>query len=272
MVPDVLQAEFKLGAAVTRGPGGNLEPLHNRSGISLLFAAGMRPTASDIERLGAEALGLGQSARISYRPPDDHGWIELLASGLTFDLRGLAPGSAAPLPQATQVYALPEDIGRFVFEAVSLAPGAHIAAGGALLPVIRTLLGLAAALVIELPVTAVCWNPAGVWTEPKYFSRIAINWLSGGPFPSLGLTSLRERRDGGLESAGLAYFVGQEVCVAPGIGAPGADMAKIAGRVADHLIRHGPLDRPERFAGLDGEALVLNPSPDGRNVVVARAA
>jgi hypothetical protein len=271
MVPDVC-TEFDLGAAVAREPGGKLEPLHNRSGISLLFTAGTRPTATEVEHLAGEALALGRSARISYRPPDDHGWVELLARGLTYDLRGLAPGSAAPLPQATQVYALPEDIGRFELEAVSLSPGAHIAAGGALLPVIRTLVGLAAGLVLELPVAAVCWNPAGIWTEPKYFSRIAVNWLSGGPFPSLGLTGVREHRDGGLESSGLAYFTGQEVRVVAGVGSPGADMAKIAGRVIDHLVRYGPLDRPERFAGLDGEALVLDPTPDGRHVVVAKAA
>lgn len=260
------------GAGSRARLGGGLEQLLGKAGISLLFAVDARPTASDVERLLAEALPSGQGARISHRPPDDHGWLELLASGLTYDLRGLAPGSAAPLPAAQHVYGLPADIEKFEFEAVSLAPGAHIAAGGALLPVVRTLLGLAAGLALELPITAVCWNPAKVWMDPKYFGRIVINWLSGGPFPALGLTGLRSRADGGVESSGLAYFTGQEIHVPARVGEPGSEATKLAGRVIDHLVRCGPLDQPERFAGPDGEALVLQPSPDRRYVVVARPA
>jgi hypothetical protein len=242
------------------------------SGVSLLFAVGARPAVGDFERLLVTASEVGKVARISHRPPDDQGWIELLASGLTFDLQGLEPGEGAAVVPASHLYGLSQDIGKFEFEAISLVPSAHIAAGGALLPVVRVLMRLAAVLTTELPVRAVCWNPAQAWMEPKYFSRIMAHWLSGGPFPSLGLTALRRRDDGAVESSGLAFFTGQELCVAEHEEAAGSETMKLAARVIDKLVAHGPLERPETFAGLEGERLIAEPSPDGRYVVVTKAA
>ena len=263
---------MELGSALRAQAGGYLEPLHAKSGISLLFEAGSRPEPADIERLLAANTDSSWSARIGYRPPDDHGWIELLASGLTFELRGLVPGVAAPVTPVNHVYGLPADIERFGLEAVTLTPGAHVAAGGALMPVVRIHLALAASLALELPIVAVCWNPAGSWMDPKYFGRVVVNWLSGGGFPALGLTGLRRRDDGGLESSGLAYFIGQEVCVPRRPDEPQSETMHLAGRMIDHLVRHGPLEDAARFSGPSGESLLAEPSPDGRHILVARAA
>ena len=238
----------------------------------MLFAVGDRPAASDIERLLTASNHSGHAARISHRPPDDHGWLELLASGLTYDLRGLAPGSAAPIPPVDDVYGLPRDIHKFEFEAISLAPGAHIAAGGALMPVVRILMGLAANLASELPLTAICWNPARSWMEPRYFGRIVVNWLSGGTFPALGLTCLRNRPDGVVESSGLAFFIGQELLVPERGDEPVSETVKLAGRIVDHLVRQGPLARSDTFSGPGGEQLRLEPSSDGRQVLAKRSA
>ncbi len=243
-----------------------------KAGISLLFAAGNRPTATLVEHLMLGASHEEVSARIGHRPPDEHGWIELVASGLTFDLRGLAPGMAAPQVPANHLYGLPEDIGQLALEPVLLTPGPHIASGGATMPVVRTLMRLAATLALELPVVAVCWDPAGAWMDPKYFSRIMFSWLSGGAFPALGLVGLRWRHDGAVESAGLEFFTGQELCVGQRAGEGGPDTMKLAARVIDRLVAHGRLDRAEIFAGTDGEALRAEPSPDGRRVVVSRSA
>lgn len=242
------------------------------AGMSLLFASGSRPTAREVERLLAQPLASGRGAQISHRPCGDQGWLELLASGLTYDLRGLVPAVPAARPPVTHVYGLPIDIGKFDFEAVLLAPGEHIAAGGALLPVVRTLLDLAAGLALELPVAAVCWNPASAWMEPRYFSRIAANWLAGGPFPALGLTGLKAGADGEMRSEGLAFFIGQEVHVRLGGGVPQAEVTKVAVRVIDHLMRHGPLEGPESFVGPKDQPLVIAPAPDARQVVVVRTA
>lgn len=238
----------------------------------MLFAVGARPTAGEIERLLTASSQPGHAARISHRPPDDHGWLELLASGLTYDLRGLAPGCAAPIPPLCDVYGLPQDIDKFEFEAISLAPGPHIAAGGSLMPVVRILIGVAANLALELPITAVCWSPAGSWMEPRYFGRIVVNWLSGGAFPALGLTCLRSRPDGVIESTGLAFFTGQELLVPERLGETKAEAVKLAGRIVDHLVRHGPLERSDTFSGPGGEQLVIERSSDGRHVLAKRSA
>lgn len=242
------------------------------SGVSLLFAVGARPAVSDIESLLAPPGEIGKIARVSHRPLNAEGWLELLASGLTFDVQGLAPGRGAQVQPPGHLYGLPQDLGKFAFEAISVVPGSHIAAGAALLPVVRVMMRLAAGLAAELPVRAVCWNPAQAWMDPKYFGRIMKHWLSGGPFPSLGLTALRRREDGAVESSGLAFFTGQELCVTEHDEAAGSETMKLAARVIDRLVAHGPLEQSETFAGLEGERLIAEPSPDGRYVVVTKAA
>ena len=47
---------------------------------------------------------------------------------------------------------------------------------------------------------------------------------------------------------------------------------KLAARVIDKLVAHGPLEKSETFACLEGERLIAEPSPDGRYVVVKKAA
>jgi hypothetical protein len=246
--------------------------LQAKAGVSLLFAPGGRPSASDVERLMLDAAASEIAARISHRPPDDHGWLELLVSGLTFDLRGLAPGMAAPILPPGPVYGLPADVDKFAFEAVLLVPGAHIAAGGAMMPVVRVLIGLAANLALQLPLTAICWNPAQSWMEPRYFGRMAVSWLSRGAFPVLGLTGVQRRSDGAFESTGLAYFTGQEVRLNGRGGEPDSEAVKLAGRIVDHLVRHGPLESPDTLVAPGGEVLLLEPSRDGRMVEVSRGA
>jgi hypothetical protein len=236
----------------------------------LLFAAGARPSASDVARLLATSAPGGQAATVSHRPSDDHGWLELLASGLTFDLRGLAPSVAAPMPAVGHVYGLPADIAKFDFEAISLAPGQHVAAGANLMPVIRTLIGLAANLALQLPITAICWNPAQSWMEPKYFGRVVVSWLSGGPFPVLGLTGVHRLPDGVLESSGLAFFTGQELRVPEREGEPGSETVRLAARLIDRLVQHGRLDKAEEMIGIGGEQLVAQPTADGRHISVSR--
>ncbi|MDR2857218.1 MAG: hypothetical protein LBV50_05155, partial [Novosphingobium sp.] len=249
---------------------GDLEPLQVNSGISLLFAPGDRPSTSDLEHLLLVPGHAGQGARIGHRPPDDHGWLELLASGLTFDVSGLAPGAAAPMPHVGQVHDLPADVDSSGCEAISIMPGAHIAAGGALMPVLRAMMGLAADLVLQLRTTAVCWNPACIWMAPGYFSRLVVHWLAGGPFPALGLTGLRCGADGVVASSGLAFFIGQEIAVTDRKGAIGSETMQLAARIVEHLVGEGPVSRHETLRTASGEVLALEPSQDGRTVAVSR--
>jgi len=230
--------------------------------LSLLFGQGHRPDDAALEALAGCAAGFPHFT-ISHRPAAEEGWLELLASGLTFDCRGLAPAEAqAPPPAGTLLGLAAAPQG----EAISLAPGPHLAEGGGLLPVVRVLAGLGAAL-CDLPgLEAVVWHPARSWMKPDYYRQIVESWLSGGAFPALGLTTLEREGAGGMTSLGLALFTGQELRlegmerIAPG------DQARIAMRLVHELVSDGPLDGPRDYLGPAGE--IFHAVPDGRFVRV----
>lgn len=229
------------------------------SGVSLLFAPGHRPDLGAIERLLASSTEGAPRGLVSHRPAEAEGWVELLASGLTFELHGLVPAASCRIDEAQHTFgvtraAMPERL-----EAVRLVPGGHIAAGGRMLPVVRTLTGLAVGFALVLPVAAVCWEAAESWMEPGYFARVIVNWLSGGPFPALGLTAIERHDDGSVESVGLGFFSGQEVRVEPRPGESASDTAKLALRVIDHVIRHGPVDRLIQLDSAGGETVFAEP-------------
>lgn len=236
-------------------------------GVSLLFAPSSRPSVAEIESLLHGGGAGAPTARISHRPPAQEGWLELLASGLTFDLSGLAPALPTELPASRHFYgfdAVPIVNG---LEAVRLAPSGHIAGGAMMPPVVRTAVGLAAALSLHLPVSAVAWHSAGTVMEPGYFARVVMNWLGGGAFPALGLSALVEAEDGSVVSQGLEAFCGQEFQLEPGQGEARADTVKLALRVADHLVRRGPVTAP---APIEGTGLLAEPSQVGKLVWIWR--
>ncbi|WP_059150742.1 hypothetical protein [Novosphingobium barchaimii] len=239
-------------------------------GLSLLFRAGTRPGAQDIARVIESSQAAGALARVSHMPESDEGWLELLANGLTFDVRGLAPASPVPITAPGYTFGFEfEDATQGLFEAVELLPSGHIAAGGRLQPVLRTMMGLAADLGLHLPVTGVAWGPAQTLMEPRYFSRMVLGWLSGGTFPALGLTALVRGTDGSIASQGLAHFTGQEMQIEGRAGESPADTVKLAIRVVDHLVRQGRIAEPMRI-GTGPGALLLEPSQVGKLVLVWR--
>lgn len=235
-------------------------------GVSLLFEMGSRPTADDIA--GVLESG-GVLARISHRPKNDEGWLELLSSGLTFDMSGLAPQARSSSLPVRHVYGFEQPVPDFArLEGVEIAPGRHIAAGRAMLPVVRTLAGLAAGMALQLPVAAVVWHSAGTVMAPAYFARIVMNWLGGGAFPALGLAALVPAPDGSVASQGLAAFTGQEFQLEAQSGEARAETIKLAIRVADYLVRHGVVMRPGLIEG--GGGLFAEPSQVGNLVWIWR--
>jgi hypothetical protein len=243
---------------------------NSQAGLSLLFANGKRPSANDIERLLASADVAGAAAHVSYRPPDDaDGLLELLVSGLTFDLCGLAPAAPLQPPQRRYEFGLERlgvDSG---LEAITLVPGHHLTGGFAMIPVVQAMLGLAGHIALPLAVEAVCWHPARSWMDPQYFSRVALGWLSGGAFPALGLTAL-EHTGEGVRSEGLTFFAGQELLVERRRGEAAADTAKLAVRFIDYMVSNGPFRREIDFEGPDGAPLRVSPSEYGKLVTVRR--
>lgn len=242
-----------------------------RTGVSLLFPAGARPAAADVcRRLRAPESGV--AARVAHDAHVAEGWLELLASGLTFELRsvGLRGGAVAPALHEHRYGFLGSDPFGDV-EMMELIPSGHIAAGAGLQPVVRTMAGLAASLALELSACAVGWSAAGTLMEPRYFSRVVLGWLGGGAFPALGLTALIPGEDGGVVSHGLSHFIGREMRLEPRAGESRADAVKVAIRVIDELVRQGPPAGPCTIAA-GAESLVAEPSQVGNVIWVWREA
>jgi hypothetical protein len=234
--------------------------------LSLNFASGSRPALAALTALGAAE---GPAHFVVTHAAQDGAvhWAELLSSGLTFDCLGLAPGAAigeSPCNTLLGLKSLPAG------EAIALRPGPHIADGAALQPVLRVLLALADSLATLPGVAAVCWWPSQSAMEPKYFRRIVQDWLSGGAFPALGLTTLEVLPDGALNSRGLNFFVGQELAVQPGVAAKPEQCAQLAVRLIDRLITEGALSEPRAFA-FDGlPPVIVAPVDGGRMLRVTR--
>lgn len=263
-----------VGSALAGNVAANTQTNGSIATLSLLFAPGDRPTAqavrTAIETPAESPAPNSVAARVSFTPESDDGWLELLASGLTFDLSGLAPASSKRVARSDHRFGLPGELDETALDALLLMPGHHIAGAGAMLPVIRIMVGLAARLARSLPVKGVCWHPAGSCMEPGYFARVVDAWLAGGAFPSLGLAAFVPRGDGGLRSVGLDFFIGQELDVAARAGESRVDTTRLAMRIADQLVASGRLERTETFTGPDGEVLRAEPDRDRRLVRVLR--
>lgn len=202
---------------------------------------------------------------ISHRPEPHEGWAELLSSGLTFDCNGLSPGDAEESPTSGALLGLDTvPMG----EAIALRPGPHIVAGQGLLPVVRVLAAVGVRLSALPGVRAICWGPAGSWMDPAYYQRVVGDWLAGGAFPALGLTSLRRESNGAMVSLGLGLLIGQELRFEPERSISAGAVARLSVRLIDELIASGPLSEAREFAGPDGETLLAVPVRGGEQLRV----
>ncbi|WP_162925344.1 hypothetical protein [Aurantiacibacter odishensis] len=189
----------------------------------------------------------------------EEGWLELLANGLTFDCTGLAPQVGSEVPDLAHSYALPPAFSADEHQAISIRPGPHLSAGGAMFPVVRTLAMIAASLAALDGVQAVAWHPARCAVDAGYFRRTVSNWIEGGVFPALGLAALASDGNGGVRSEGLSLFTGQELHVRPEVANDMAEGSKIALRLLDWLVENGRITESFSFTGPSGETLRLEP-------------
>lgn len=238
---------------------------------ALLFPRGARPTAAVVRALALASGNFAITFDSAERAGEDRQterWVEILANGLTFDLLGLLPGPAATPPPRAHVFGLADDSAAERLEAMVLRPGPHLAGGAGAMPVIRQL-ALVAAQLAELPgIKAVAWPAARIWNGVQHFRDVVLRWSEGGVFPGFGLVALASMPDGGIQSEGMALFIGQELRLEPELARDRAAGAKIGLRLLHWLSEHGPVTEPDAVTGPDGQPLRLAPSPNGRFVRV----
>ena len=254
-----------------------------RPALVLTFAPGSRPDRASVAAAieGLARLAISHDPATTDRPlhaadplrtaADGADWLELVVDGLTFDLVGLAPGAPVAAPDVAYRYncEIDSEIGG---EAIALLPGPHIVDGTRTLPVLRTLLGLAADLVQALPgVETVGWSPARSAIAPQFFTRTIRAWLEGGPFPALGVLGLWFDPSGALRSEGLAFLIGAELRVDSELTTDRAKAMRLAVRVVHELVGAQLPDAPQDFVTEEGEYLVLDPDPAARVIEILPA-
>ncbi len=230
---------------------------------AILYDSGSVP---DVESLVVAAHQHGGFA-VTHKPVTGEGWAEVLRDGLTFDLRGLSGGPVAVPGAITQLLGVQRgDIDGS--SALLLLPGPHLAGAEHLLPVIRVACALLVALSRIGSPTAICWNPAKSAVSSARFEQAVLPWLDGGPFPALALVSLRPEADGAIASEGLKFLIGQEFQLSDELGRGRERLSRVAIRLIDWLVAHGPVFRPAEAVLAGTGAVFLEAEGSAR--IVAR--
>ncbi|WP_109797839.1 hypothetical protein [Novosphingobium sp.] len=198
---------------------------------------------SGIDASGIDASVIDASGGGAAVPAGKVGWLELLKDGLTFDLKGLSGGN--PVPQPDVAAHLGVTAADLQDKAVlTLAPGPHLAGAERLLPVIRVTAALLRDLVRTGAASAVVWLPARLAVRTDLFEKAVSPWLEGGPFPTPALVALHRETSGKLRTEGLKFLINQELIIESDSGGASVALPKVAMRLVDWLVAHGPLSGP----------------------------
>lgn len=261
---------------------------HTR-GIYFLFDADQRPNSFAVHRFVKQVPGLS----ISFDPSssiqrqtlnsiesheddqgvvdtDSVGWLELHSSGLTFDLIGLGDGPTVTLPQTDHEFDCDGNFDRSSLSTVNLVPSEHLIAGEATMPILQGLLRLARDFVQHFEQTKyLIWPHSKSIIGRRFFESTVTAFLDGGAFPALGLTAFHEVADGGLETVGLAHFIGQELRLDANIVNDRVAATRLGVRLVNQLVLTGAVNGPEQLTGMDGQIIRLEPSENGRLIRVS---
>lgn len=202
-------------------------------------------------------------------PYGDRLWLELVTRGLSFDFVGLMPAEGLSLAERSYFFDFDKDDPLTNCEAIELLAGAHLSGGERSLPVLKAQFALCRDIVgFFSEVKAVIWPPAATLIGRRFFESTIAAWVEGGTFPALGLTAIRETDDGGLQSVGLDYIIGQEVKVEPSLTADKVEATRLAVRLINQLVLVGRVSESEYVIAPDGRRLRVEPSENGDIVKV----
>jgi len=256
--------------------------------LHLLFAKGQRPDRGAIRAFIAQqqtvAIGTDPAEHAAPNPQagfgnagatrpqtNEQGWIELLREGLSFDLHGLAPGTAPAFPAVRHRFDLPLVPTAEAYDSLVIVPGPHLAAGARSLPVLKGMLGLARDLTQHFDdLAAAAWAPSCSAIGRRFFESVITAWLDGGPFPALGLIAFEPASDDALQSLGLDFWIGQELRIEAPLSADRVAATRLGIRLVNQLVIVGALLESERIIAPDGTRLVMHPSSDRKLIRVWR--
>ncbi|MFZ1742624.1 MAG: hypothetical protein WAT93_07210 [Pontixanthobacter sp.] len=240
-----------------------------------MFPAGARPWAAEIHEICAASASLS----VSHNPHDGDAesgkksaeWLEILCDGLTFELSGLGHGECRVLEEFDAASGTIPDSIPASSQAVLLAPGPHLSGGESSMPIVRTMMALAASFAELLPaLSGFYWPPAHYVSGKTNFTRKVDNWLAGGPFPVPELISCQFDARGSLRSQGLAHFTGQELVLEPAISADRNAALQLAARLLGQILLQGRIEAADSITGPDGNPLGIDLSPDRTEILVRR--
>ena len=254
-------------------------------GVCMLFAKGSRPDRMAVREFARQHETLAVAFDPADRPPlksvetgqageaDDalprHQFIELVHSGLTFDLRGLVPPPGIDIPPIDHRFDFDAADIQSDYEAIELVPGAHLTGGARTLPVLRAMFALTRDIVHHFEmIEAVAWEPSRSVIGRRFFDSTITAWANGGVFPALGLTAFHETQDGGLQSVGLDYLIGQELRIEPSLTMDKVSATRLGVRLINQLVLVGRVTKREYVIAPDGQRLLVEPSENGEYVRV----
>ena len=252
-----------------RGDGGDSH--HIGDDLLILFPYDSRPSARQVKAACADAdfVDADGPELVNGRGhehiavPDG---ISLQRSGLAFDLVGLAPGPAIPVPEMQALDSEGDPIAPSRAQAASLRLGPHICAGKHSLAVLREWFAMAHGLAQRFDALMVCWVPGGVAIPIDRLGSHLAQWDARGQVPVGLLASFRRTLDGAFQSHGLQYFTGQEFRIEAALA--GSQDEPLARLLFAHLFFAGRQDETGQLTAPDGHALRLEPSRNGRYVRV----
>lgn len=267
--------------AMPQGQGYKITASNAAAGVYLLFEPAGRPDAqavfSAVEQMPLASVTHDPErdghARTAPAGPADaipRRWLELMLSGMTFDLLGLSPGPCVRTPVIAHRFGCDPDFDPEAVEAMALVPGPHLLDGANSLPIVRAMLDLACGIARRVPgVRTICWSPARTAVALPMFCKSVEAWLAGGAFPALGLTGIALREDRLLASEGLAYFVGQELVIGAELSRNRIRATKLATRLIHEIVGSGRIERPREYRADDGAMLMLSPVRGGSEIEVS---
>lgn len=273
-----------------RAIAGSDDPVNGRKadvcGIHIAFRAGLRPDRADIRKFVDDcetvSIAFDPAEKPRLRIVDDEDpnsgaaspvsgphWIELVTRGVSFDLCGIAPSEPILPPKTNYAFDVDRTLSESSLETLELFPGAHLSGGEKTIPILKAMFGLCRDIVHHFPAAeAVVWSPAQSIIGRRFFESTITAWVDGGAFPALGLTAFRETMDGGLQSVGLNYLIGQELRIEPALAADRVAATRLGIRLINQLVMVGRVSEREWVIAPDGRRLCVEPSENGKYVRV----